>query len=1078
MFHYVLRHLVSRQGRPAGRGRRPHPFKDGRRVRPRLEWLEDRWMPSIWLGGNGDWGDPTKWDTGHVPGSADDVAIPSGSLVTHAQTSADTVHSLSCDGALAISNGSLAMASDSTVNSLTLSGGRLTANGSLTLSGLFTWTSGTLDGTTGTVRAMGGINLTGFGVTLGTRLENDGRAVMDGPNSSLNLSVTGASFRNLSGATLEIRNNQGITGVSGTTVTNEGNILVQSPIQATIQPTFNNSGSVLLLTGSLRLTGDGTNSGSFSFNDIGGTPTTLEFAAGTHTMTNLSNVEVDNAVFSGGTVTIAGNYMAQQSTTVSGGTVVWQTAFMDLVGNSLNVTAGHATFNTGDDLTPAFLDVAGGTLDGSDHIAVDTLFNWFGGTMSGSGTTDVAGFLDLGGFGVSLGRTLNSATDGSLSGPNSSLTILTGGVLNNLPGAMFTLLNNQGIFGPGTFNNQGAIFREFGTGVMTISAVFNNSGSVEIRTGTLRLTGGGNATGSFTGNDLFPPDAALEFAAGYTLRAGSSVTVPNVVFSGGTVTVNDDPSQSATFQVTTSTTVSGGTVNFSPGANVNLGDPLQFNQLIVSGGTANFNDGAVIDVYQLELTGGTLTGIDEIDEEHVFQWYGGILSGLATTNANGLIEMNGSGVSLGRSLNNNYGAILFGPFSSLTILNGGIWCNMPGAGFEIRNNSAVFGPGNFFNMPGATVTRDDNFGSATFSATFNNDGVVDVQTGTLILTGNSNDGGSFTGASGATLVFAGGTHLLRAESSLTTPNVVFSGGNVQIDGTYDVAESTTAGGAAVVINSAVSRVGDRLTVSGGSLSFNGGGSVGGPTRVLELSLYAGTLGGTLNMEVEAFTWWGGDLVGGSGAGTTVDLSMDVASTSSKTLGRTLTNFGQALWTGNVDLAVNAGAVFNNVSDAVLRIENDQHFGIQVCSGTFNNSGTVIKDNSWGTTTFGVSFTGNPVDVQTGTVVYACGGPRTAARSLTRATAPTGPRLVEPDAGLLDPAIATGVGDIRTAVVASSAIAGQENPMPESRSALGELGQTSGCPGLATLAHRIVPAARVPILDALFEQIGVDVDDTI
>src|SRR4051794_10160512 len=121
------------------------PVRTARR-RPRLEPLEERWMPAFgggggpvfWINpGDGDWNDPESWSSGTVPGPANDVIIGSGVVVTYVNEGGSTVQSLDCDGGLVIAGGSLGLSQTSSIADLTVSGGTLFANGGVTVSDSF-----------------------------------------------------------------------------------------------------------------------------------------------------------------------------------------------------------------------------------------------------------------------------------------------------------------------------------------------------------------------------------------------------------------------------------------------------------------------------------------------------------------------------------------------------------------------------------------------------------------------------------------------------------------------------------------------------------------------------------------------------------------------------------------------------------------------------------------------------------------------------------------------------------------------------------------------------------------------------
>ena len=157
--------------------RRKLPY---RFVRPRLECLEDRALPSTvnWInpaGGNFDtasnWQDAVT-GANRVPGPTDDAVISFDSIaVTHPNSVSDSVHSVTSQATLTVSNGSLLFAADTSTKGLSLTGGTVTVTGSanleaqtltqtggtltgpgtVTVDGLWTWTGGTMSGAGHTV---------------------------------------------------------------------------------------------------------------------------------------------------------------------------------------------------------------------------------------------------------------------------------------------------------------------------------------------------------------------------------------------------------------------------------------------------------------------------------------------------------------------------------------------------------------------------------------------------------------------------------------------------------------------------------------------------------------------------------------------------------------------------------------------------------------------------------------------------------------------------------------------------------------------------------------------------------------
>jgi hypothetical protein len=119
-----------------------------------------------WVGGTGDWGTASGWDSGSVPGSGDDVVIPAGGTVTYSGTGGP-VHGLSVAGSLELS-GSLTVSAAVAVSagSLTIDTGAALSAANFTQSGGTTTGNGSLS-VSGTVRVDGGsMSVVGSSTTL------------------------------------------------------------------------------------------------------------------------------------------------------------------------------------------------------------------------------------------------------------------------------------------------------------------------------------------------------------------------------------------------------------------------------------------------------------------------------------------------------------------------------------------------------------------------------------------------------------------------------------------------------------------------------------------------------------------------------------------------------------------------------------------------------------------------------------------------------------------------------------------------------------------------------------------------
>ena len=499
---------------------------------------------------------------------------------------------------------------------------------------------------------------------------------------------------------------------------------------------MNNSGTVQVLSGTLSLQGGSTEMGSLTVSAGG----TLGFDSGTYTLGNGNNISGTGTVeIGGGTV----NVNAGSTYNVSGLT---------------NIHSGTVNFNSGNNITTGTLTQSGGTLAGSDTITVSGLMTWTGGTESGTGTTEANGGLVItasnAAFTILDGRTLTNAAAATVNGSGTQyLDMGDNAVLSNLPGATFefqadvTLRTNYEVSGTGTFNNQGTLEKAVDTGSDTINfePALDNSGSVLILSGTLSLQGGSTDTGGFT------------VSAGATLGFDGSIQDLN---RGARLT-----SGPGTLEI------SSGTANFNSGSSIE-----SLGTLTVSGGTVNFSTGTGVKVGALTESGGTLTGGDTLTVSDILTWTGGTMSGSATTVANGGIAISGGDEYLdGRTLNNYGTATWGGTGNSINFQNGAVWNNEPGSVLDSQaDNQEILNDGGAapaFNNLG-TLKKSQGSGTTTFNLALTNSGNVEVDSGTLALTGSSvtvNGYGSLATQPAATLSITGNLLGSTQQADLFSP---------------------------------------------------------------------------------------------------------------------------------------------------------------------------------------------------------------------------------------------------------------------------------------------------------------------
>ena len=290
------------------------------------------------------------------------------------------------------------------------------------------------------------------------------------------------------------------------------------------------------------------------------------------------------------------------------------------------------------------------------------------------------------------------------------------------------------------------------------------------------------------------------------------------------------------------------------------------------------------------------------------------------------------------------GAIVNGPAAVFDVQFGGFIVNAAGVSSPPVSNAGVF------RVSAGTGTV------SLQSVTLHNTGTIDLLSGTLNLEPRPGSPGiwtgSFTGAAGTTLVFAG-PHDLQAGSSLAGPAVVFdnAGGPVNVGGAYDVTGSTTTTLASPAVNFTPVPGSPGLgavTIASGVINF----STGQPVTLPGLALSGGgALADSDNVLVSGpFTCAGGTL-GGPG---TVTASGGLAISGNEQLlisGCTLVNTGAATWaSGPINL--DNGAVFRNTATGTFDVTCDSLIwwcgqGPDLCQPTgpqpvFDNAGTFTK----------------------------------------------------------------------------------------------------------------------------------------
>ena len=792
---------------------------------PRLESLEDRALPATinWMNaGSGNFDTAANWSTGSVPGAGDDVVINTASSATITVKMGDSlfVHSITtaAGDTLAVSNGSLTLLGNSSLaGALSLSGssrllvntslsvggtltensGELTGPGNVTVTGTLTWTGGTMSGP-GVTDAKGGLVLgmpsatsNSSDILAGRTLVNEGTAVWYARNTLTQQSSS--TFENLSSATLTI--NGGASWGSDTTDSdnfgsfdNQGTFVVAAGTSSTVvQPFFSNEGSVQVGSGTLVLGGGGTATGSFSV--PAGTTLVLGNNENYETFTFNSGSTVSGA----GTVLFgsgeAVNFTAGSTFNVSGTTVintggntdanvVFWTDTVEAVGN-LTIESGVVNFSTGGTVSLTSLTQSGGALTGPDSVVVVGPTTWTGGTMNGTGSTTAAGGLTLGANDGSSHTELLSAR--TFLNPAQATWVGTGEIdldwgctFVNQVGATFAEQTDLPIYTnvgtgqepSGTFNNEGTFTVAASGGTALMEPFLDNSGSVEIQSGTWELSGNGSATGSFQVDAGTTFDLNMYYAGGtisgpgtVTLIQGSQA-VPSL-FTGGVIPVTNGPKF---FDVQGNVTASSLTLN-AGGFLIVYGTLTVTGPVVIDGGYI-VGPGTIIAQGGLQL--GTVGG----DQQFIY----------------------------GTTLINAGTATLFGQ-AQISLVDGSTLINEANASLAIQGGGgSVVGDGtsNIVNQGSITAAVGTGSKLTLDYTTLTNTGSVAVSSGTLDLETGGTSNGGFSAASGSTLTLGHSPWYFNSGANVSGAGTVQFGTDVwptafNAGSTYNVSGTTIIG---------------------------------------------------------------------------------------------------------------------------------------------------------------------------------------------------------------------------------------------------------------------------------------------
>ncbi len=457
---------------------------------------------------------------------------------------------------------------------------------------------------------------------------------------------------------------------------------------------FYNSGAVNVSSGTLDLSGGGTNNGGLNLGSVGTLNVTANYSFASGSMISGTSTNV----FSGGTVNFLGN------ASISSG-LTWL-----LTGSIINLS-GSGT------ISPANLVWTSGNLQGTQPLTVSGPLTW-NGTSSGSlnDTLTVNGGIVNVPAGFSIGAGGQLINTGQLNWtPNSGPRTGTGSVISNTPAGIINAvfngnsLDNYVYGGSAAFDNAGTLNLSGSSQTGYFSGPFYNSGSVNINSGMLDLSGGGNNNGGLNLGSV----GTLNVTANYSFASGSMI-------SG------------------TSTNIfSGGTVSFLGNASISSG--LTW---MLTGSIINLSGSGTISPANLVWTSGNLQGTQPLTVSGPLTWNGtssGSLNDILTVNGGIVNVPAGFSIGAGGQLINT-GQLNWTPNSGPRTGNGSVISNTPAGIINavFNGNSLdnyVYGGSAAFDNAG-TINLSGSGQTGYFSGPFYNSGTININSGTLL----ANDG--------------------------------------------------------------------------------------------------------------------------------------------------------------------------------------------------------------------------------------------------------------------------------------------------------------------------------------------------
>jgi hypothetical protein len=415
-------------------------------------------------------------------------------------------------------------------------------------------------------------------------------------------------------------------------------------------------------------------------------------------------------------------------------------------------------------------------LTGAGALTISNKLNWSDGTITGTGKKTISGALNLSDYPTLDGTTLETSGATVWTG-NGQLYGYSGATWNNTSTGTIDLQGDADFYvGSGTpsFNNAGTFTKSNGStdgsDESYFGVAFNNTGTVNVKKGTLTLAGGGANTKTFS----IDTGATLKISGvDYNFNTGSSLALAgNLVVEGAAL------KSSSGFNSTAAISVNYGTLDI--------------------GGASTWSG-------PLTITGSTLTGAGALTISNKLNWSDGTITGTGKKTISGALNLSGVEYLDGTTLETS-GATIWTGAGYLYGYNGAIWNNTSTGTIDLQGDADFYlgsgtpsfnNAGTFTKSNGATDGSDNSY----FNVIVNNTGTIEVKKGTLIFDNGYTQTAGTTRLSGGnlTLNYYTGTGFDLKGGVLTgagtiTGNVNNTGGQVNpgntvgtlvIDGNYN-----------------------------------------------------------------------------------------------------------------------------------------------------------------------------------------------------------------------------------------------------------------------------------------------------